>query len=980
MSNRKKARMRKILPYLMLCAAMCLCLSADASYPIVRQFSRSLHKGGPQTWAIAEDSLGRLLFGNRDGLLIFDSETWDLRGVDYGSTVRSLLPSDSFGPRLYAGAYDELGFFSHEGAGGALKYHTLKRLLPPNVSQIKEVWNIFQVEGTPSIWFQTEHYLLEYNGKGMRGIKSPSKITASASIGGKIYVALQHGGVCLLKSGRFTPADHSAIPAGSRVVALLPYLDAVMAVTEYEGVYIINNDRAEPLDLPFDRFLRDNQVFCAASQGNNFAFGTVGGGVVVWNASTRQTSYSNTDTGLQNNTVLSAYFARDGRLWLGLDNGIDMVQVDAPYYSLLGNSARYGAGYMSLKSGDRLYLGTNQGLYVMDYSIESRPTLPALRQLAKGQVWDIRAVDDQIFVSTDGGLLTGSGESFRRIDGIPGCWAAMQLRQFPDYAIASTYDNFYLLRRIGGVWNNLGHVDGYSDIGGRFHQDARGNLWIAHWLKGVYRLQIDPRNRCFTACDFFDSRQGLPSEHNVSANILDGLPIITSDGGISCLDKSRSRIIPHKHLTDLFGLSRAPLICKSPTGDIWCVTGDDITVASRDVSGRNVLDSVTFSPMTGNLIPGFVNLNFLDERHLIISAQEGFYDVNLTAGSRRSEGHRLFISKISASGDSTLIFASGTSPLTDITLPYSNNNLEVHAIMPEYRAHKAVTYSYMLDGYDSEWSPYSATSSRQYTQLPEGNYTLRVKAINSFTRQTSQASVGIRIFPPWYRSLWARIVYLLLALGAGYVIYRYSKLAMSRTSQKLAREKERELKETRLQAQQESLRKDYQIAELKSQQLEADIRHKSEELSNITMNVVRKNEILQEISARLDKIATMATASELARPIARIQSLIKENITRDDDWRVFIRTFDAAYGDFTKRLQEDFPSLTPTELRICCYLVMGLSSKEIAQLSNISYRSVEMTRYRLRKKLELSRDTSLVNFLHTYHTQDPARPEKEAPE
>ena len=59
---------------------------------------------------------------------------------------------------------------------------------------------------------------------------------------------------------------------------------------------------------------------------------------------------------------------------------------------------------------------------------------------------------------------------------------------------------------------------------------------------------------------------------------------------------------------------------------------------------------------------------------------------------------------------------------------------------------------------------------------------------------------------------------------------------------------------------------------------------------------------------------------------------------------------------------------------------MGLSSKEIAQLSNISYRSVEMTRYRLRKKLELSRDTSLVNFLHTYHTQDPARPEKEAPE
>ena len=154
MSNRKKARMRKILPYLMLCAAMCLCLSADASYPIVRQFSRSLHKGGPQTWAIAEDSLGRLLFGNRDGLLIFDSETWDLRGVDYGSTVRSLLPSDSFGPRLYAGAYDELGFFSHEGAGGGPHNTPPSDSFRPTSARSKRSGISFRSKGRPRYGFR----------------------------------------------------------------------------------------------------------------------------------------------------------------------------------------------------------------------------------------------------------------------------------------------------------------------------------------------------------------------------------------------------------------------------------------------------------------------------------------------------------------------------------------------------------------------------------------------------------------------------------------------------------------------------------------------------------------------------------------------------------------------------------------------------------------------------------------------------------
>ena len=130
------------------------------------------------------------------------------------------------------------------------------------------------------------------------------------------------------------------------------------------------------------------------------------------------------------------------------------------------------------------------------------------------------------------------------------------------------------------------------------------------------------------------------------------------------------------------------------------------------------------------------------------------------------------------------------------------------------------------------------------------------------------------------------------------------------------------------------------------------------------MNVVRKNEILLDISDRLTRLSRSELSGEVSRQIAKIQSLIKENITRDDDWRNFIRTFDAAYGNFTKHLQERHPGLSPTELRVCCYLIMGLNSKEIAQLFNISYRSVEMSRYRLRKKLGLVRETSLTEYLN----------------
>ena len=70
-----------------------------------------------------------------------------------------------------------------------------------------------------------------------------------------------------------------------------------------------------------------------------------------------------------------------------------------------------------------------------------------------------------------------------------------------------------------------------------------------------------------------------------------------------------------------------------------------------------------------------------------------------------------------------------------------------------------------------------------------------------------------------------------------------------------------------------------------------------------------------------------------------------------------------AHEDFTKRLTEKHPDLTVTEPRTCCYIKMGLSSKDIAPLFNISYRSVEMTRYRLRRKLNHDRSENLSDYL-----------------
>lgn len=194
------------------------------------------------------------------------------------------------------------------------------------------------------------------------------------------------------------------------------------------------------------------------------------------------------------------------------------------------------------------------------------------------------------------------------------------------------------------------------------------------------------------------------------------------------------------------------------------------------------------------------------------------------------------------------------------------------------------------------------------------------------------------------------------------------KRSSARQARRIEERKEKELETMRRTAREETLRKDYEIAALKSQQLEHDIRHKSEEISNITMNVVRKNEILLDIADRLTKIQEHQEVKahrtpDVQRQLAKIQGVIRDNIGQDDHWKDFTNSFDQAYDNYTQKLRSMHSELSEGDLRICCYLRMGLSSKEIAPLLNISYRSVEMSRYRIRKKMGLTRDQNLTEYL-----------------
>ena len=121
------------------------------------------------------------------------------------------------------------------------------------------------------------------------------------------------------------------------------------------------------------------------------------------------------------------------------------------------------------------------------------------------------------------------------------------------------------------------------------------------------------------------------------------------------------------------------------------------------------------------------------------------------------------------------------------------------------------------------------------------------------------------------------------------------------------------------------------------------------------MSMVKKNELLADIKERLLR-AKNGDVNEVIKQI-------DQSLNHRDNWEFFKEAFDNADRDFFKNLKESHPNLSPNDMKLCAYLRLNLSSKEIAPLFNISARSVEIKRYRLRKKLNLSSNENLTNYI-----------------
>ena len=277
------------------------------------------------------------------------------------------------------------------------------------------------------------------------------------------------------------------------------------------------------------------------------------------------------------------------------------------------------------------------------------------------------------------------------------------------------------------------------------------------------------------------------------------------------------------------------------------------------------------------------------------------------------------------------------------------NNLHFTYSVPEYSKYLTVSYQYQLEGMYDDWSDWSSSSSVSFENLSYGNYTLRVNARIGNNFSENAIVYNFTINRPWYISNILISVYVVLFLALIIIVHLLYRRYFNRQRQILLEKKQSEFALSQLKSEKE-------IMNLKNEKLQNEIESKTRELATSTMSIVKKNEFLNTIKNELSDLKDTSSI----KPIIKI---INQDMAKNSDWEMFQEAFNNADSDFLKKIKSIHPVLTPNDLRLCAYLRLNLSSKEIAPLLNISTRSVEIKRYRLRKKLDLDHEKGLVEYI-----------------
>ncbi|MBY8961833.1 histidine kinase [Flavobacterium sp. D11R37] len=901
------------------CILLALQLNAQQLLPFVENFTKSEYSGDNQVWNITQADDNTIYFANNHYFLRYNGVKWERYSLPNKTIIRSVFAD---GSRIYCGSYREFGYW--ERVKGIMQYTSLttgKNYFSD--SDNEEVWKIFK--HADKIYFQTFHRMYAYDGKTIATYRFPSQISYCYVIDNTIYAASTRNGVYVFDGGKFQQITAWPELKDNIVHGMEKNGRNIYIFTKNNGVFKGDAKGVKPWDSNINSLLKNAVILSAAFINNNMlAIGTALKGIYIINLTDNSFTVINRNNALKNNAVLSVALDTEKDLWLGLDNGISHVEVNSPVSLFTDNSGLLGSVYSIAPTESGYLFASNHGVF--SYGQQGLNTIPN----SQGQAWDVYKSGDNYIIGHNDGTYTYNGQ-LKKANPVNGGWKFLK----------SKFDRAYFQANYSGiaVYTNTDNLGVYKTLDSivkpirNIAQTRPGELWAADSYRSLYRVLYD-ENFNVKRVENVSQKNNIKSDYGVKLFPFRGEVLFYINSKWYTYNSIKDKLEENKAFTERF----------SGISDIVPVDDDNFIIIRSgllylitrkgDKFSEKLLNEKYYQ---GRLIMENTQV-YKNGSSLLINLDDGFMSYNIEGSSKKE------------APVSIEAFYMGRLIDEDTHIKY-NQSVELNVITGYYGYNRPDLF-YRLN---AEPLQPIIKGNIILNNLSSGNQSVDIYRNNNGTYQ-QVAAYNFKVSKPWYFSTLMILAYIAVISGIFFLYYRWNKV---RYLQKIRLNEEelkhrREIMELELEAEKKLRQQEYE-----KHILEVEVQAKASEVAGKSLSIAKHSEMIESIQEALKSV----TGSDELK--TRISKIIKTNSISKNEWQSFEKNLVKSHEDFVSRLTAKYPALTPKDIKLCIYLKMNLSSKEIAPLMNISYRGVELHRYRLRKKLDISTEENLSQYMIT---------------
>ena len=938
--------------------------------PNINNFSKSLYKAGLQNWEIKQDKNGIIYVANNEGLLTFDGKYWDLLPLPNKTIVRSVeVANDN---KIYVGGQDELGYF-YPNEQGKLVYHSILNIIPSKDRLLGDVWDIKILKN--NIFFRSFNKIIKLNKKTTVVYDAPNEWTYMGICNETLFFQDRETGIYTFENEVFKPLNlQNSLPKGSEITSILSTNSNNYIVTTLKhGLYNLFQNQLIKITSSTLNNIEKYRIYDAALIDNKtIALATSYNGVQIINTTGDLIQNFTRNQGLQNNNILSIFLDRQKNLWLGLDNGIDCIEYNSAVKKI-NPSSQGSSGYTALIHDNIFYVGTSSGLYSVaiqkekDFSFSKGIFQPVAK--AMGQIWSLAEINNQVLVGQHEGASIVKNNIAYPLNNSAGFWNFIPTSSvFPtNRIIAGNYFGLQFFNYSNKEFVSAENIPDFKESSRFVSLDKFNNIWVSHPYHGVFKLTQEANGKYLIKQ--YTNVNGLPSINNNHVYKIQNEILIATEKGIYIYNKNTDRFIAAEFYSKIFGDQSIRYLKEDTEGNIWFIHDKNVGVIENPNTKPNLIH---IPELNNKILSGFEFIYPINKNNIIIGSENGFFNIDFEKYSTNNFNVKIQLRNviIREKYDSLLFggynFDTTIQEKSITTISKKWNNILFEFASPLFGQQVNLEYSFRLKGYLNNWSDWNTKTEKEFNNLPSGTYTFEVKARNNLGIESDIVTYSFTILPPWYKSKIAYFIYFLIFCAFIYFfiekqrnIFYLQELKYEKEQKVLQEQHEREIKET-----------ESELVSLRNEKLQADIDFKNSELANSAMHILKKAELLTKIKSELNHIIKKESNDKTIAELKKMLKALQEDEKMDEDWEHFAQHFDKVHSDFVYTLKEKYPTITPNELKLSAYLRMNLTTKEIAQLMNISVRGVEISRYRLRKKLGISSEVNLFDFLINFNHQN----------